>query len=92
MTATIAENDLDTDWLELLDSDEEEPTPCDAKSCEKRAVWKLTSACCANITLTCQEHFDNLLERMKESAGMMCVRCSRVFIPSTDIIASAERI
>lgn len=96
MSATVIENDLDTDLLSVLDF--EFAPPCEVpKGCDNTAEWKVTVSCCGQMYLMCQVCVDHLLEwhrdvsRLAVPVNTKCVVCKTI-VPATDFIFSMERI
>lgn len=94
MTATITEQEVDTDWLHEVDSSEKHAIPCDNEEDDNAAVWKITLSCCGHVGFICQECMDRNLEAFASIHvfGMICNLCEVIHVPASKIIALAERI
>ena len=91
MTATITEQEVDTDWITVLDFDH--AIPCDGED-DHTAVWKIVTSCCGKNIFMCQEHMDRLLEAFTDPYifFMDCEFCLNITAPPSKVIALAERI
>lgn len=95
MTATINENDLDTDQIIELDFNLE--VKCEEEECSNAAKWKLLLACCKASFLLCQDCIDDFLvfynDALKSSNKfwVQCRLCGEVQ-EAADFVESIRRI
>ena len=95
MSATLIDNDLDTDILGMLDF--EFAPPCEAPAgCDGTAEWTIRTGCCGHLYILCQECCDSILEwitrcKAMPALGIQCKQCDNI-VPVNSFIHSVERI
>ena len=94
MTATVLENDTDTEWF--FELSESLDIICESQyGCDKPSKWIMRMKCCAFTFTLCDPCFQDTLEWMKtvgSKRSFHCIHCHTNYNPGDDPYMEPEKL